>query len=166
MIRDKIVAAARSMVGTRVHQGGRLPGVGLDCGGLIVCVPKLVTELQPVSDVPLGYSYRTMSGLRLYRVLRERFDETSLEQRRPGTIMGWWVRHRLPGRKPLLQHLGIWTGSGCIMAADGTIVELSDAAYWREREYAAFEFRLRGAEPQHSVVERCAECQPDHRCSC
>lgn len=32
-----LIAAARSYVGSPFHHGGRLPGVGLDCIGVIVC---------------------------------------------------------------------------------------------------------------------------------
>lgn len=34
---DDLITAARSFVGTKFHHGGRLPGVGLDCIGVIVC---------------------------------------------------------------------------------------------------------------------------------
>ena len=35
-----VVAAARNMIGTPWRHQGRLPGVALDCAGLIVCVGK------------------------------------------------------------------------------------------------------------------------------
>jgi cell wall-associated NlpC family hydrolase len=38
--RAEITAAALSMVGTPFHAQGRMPGVGLDCLGVIVCVAK------------------------------------------------------------------------------------------------------------------------------
>ncbi len=34
---DDLIGAARSYVGTKFHPLGRLPGVGLDCIGVIVC---------------------------------------------------------------------------------------------------------------------------------
>lgn len=40
MLRSELTAAALSMVGTPFHAQGRLPGVGLDCIGVVVCVAK------------------------------------------------------------------------------------------------------------------------------
>jgi cell wall-associated NlpC family hydrolase len=40
MLRSEISAAALAMVGTPFHAQGRLPGVGLDCIGVVVCVAR------------------------------------------------------------------------------------------------------------------------------
>jgi cell wall-associated NlpC family hydrolase len=40
MLRSEISAAALAMVGTKFHAQGRLPGVGLDCIGVVVCVAR------------------------------------------------------------------------------------------------------------------------------
>lgn len=40
MIRDEIVATARSWLGTKFHHQGRVPHAGLDCAGLIVCLAR------------------------------------------------------------------------------------------------------------------------------
>ncbi len=37
MKREDFVRVARSYIGTPFHHQGRLPGVGLDCAGVIVC---------------------------------------------------------------------------------------------------------------------------------
>lgn len=37
MTPEDIILAARQTVGTPFHHGGRLPGVGLDCIGVVVC---------------------------------------------------------------------------------------------------------------------------------
>jgi hypothetical protein len=49
-----VVAAARGWLGTPWHHQGRLRGVGVDCGGLIVCVAQGLG--LPVQDHPPGYS--------------------------------------------------------------------------------------------------------------
>lgn len=36
-MRDAFIAAARSYLGTPFHHQGRLPGVGMDCAGVVVC---------------------------------------------------------------------------------------------------------------------------------
>lgn len=40
MLRSEISDAALSMVGTPFHAQGRLPGVGLDCIGVVVCLAR------------------------------------------------------------------------------------------------------------------------------
>lgn len=40
MLRSEISVAALALVGTPFHAQGRLPGVGLDCLGVIVCVAR------------------------------------------------------------------------------------------------------------------------------
>lgn len=40
MIADDFILAARGYVGTKFHHGGRLPGVGLDCIGVLICAAK------------------------------------------------------------------------------------------------------------------------------
>ncbi len=50
-----VVAAARACVGTPwVHQG-RLPGVALDCAGLVICVARELGLVEPGFDVN-GYT--------------------------------------------------------------------------------------------------------------
>lgn len=40
MLRSEISAAAFAMVGTPFHPQARMPGVGLDCIGVVVCVAR------------------------------------------------------------------------------------------------------------------------------
>lgn len=40
MKRKKLIAAAESMLGTPFHAQGRMPGIGLDCIGLVVCAAR------------------------------------------------------------------------------------------------------------------------------
>lgn len=51
-IRDDIVAAARGYLGTPFHHRGRLPGVGLDCAGILVCAARELGLVGPAFDVP------------------------------------------------------------------------------------------------------------------
>lgn len=54
MSTQALIEAARGYVRTRFHHGGRLPGVGLDCIGVIVCAAQ-AAGLQPrdVAAYPL-----------------------------------------------------------------------------------------------------------------
>lgn len=46
------------MLGTRFHHQGRLPGIGLDCGGLIVCAAReagfIINDRHGYSTLPHG----------------------------------------------------------------------------------------------------------------
>jgi cell wall-associated NlpC family hydrolase len=68
MKKEDLAAAAMSMVGTPFHAQGRVPGVGLDCIGLVACVARACDiphedkaayplrpngELQPALDAQL-----------------------------------------------------------------------------------------------------------------
>ena len=50
--RVDIVATARSYIGTPFHHMGRLPGVGLDCAGVLVCAARALALVAPDFDVP------------------------------------------------------------------------------------------------------------------
>lgn len=50
--RAEIVAAARAMVGTRWEHRGRVPGLALDCGGVLICAARRTGCVAPDFDVP------------------------------------------------------------------------------------------------------------------
>lgn len=51
----QITAAALSLVGTPFHAQGRLPGVGLDCIGVVVCVAQACgIVVQDRNDYPMS----------------------------------------------------------------------------------------------------------------
>lgn len=52
-----VVAAARSHLGTQWQHQGRLPGVALDCAGLVICVARELGLVPADWDVP-PYSRR------------------------------------------------------------------------------------------------------------
>lgn len=72
---------AESCVGTRYKHQGRLPGVGIDCVGVVVCAARAVG--LPVRDIR-GYE-RTPSALQLIAALREHCDEVTVAE--PGDIL-------------------------------------------------------------------------------
>jgi len=50
-IRDEIVRLSRAYIDTPFHHAARLPGVGLDCVGLLVCVARAVGIVDKSFDV-------------------------------------------------------------------------------------------------------------------
>ncbi|MBI4291331.1 MAG: C40 family peptidase [Betaproteobacteria bacterium] len=53
--REDIVRVARSYIGTPFHHMGRLPGVGLDCAGILICSARELGLVGRFFDVP-GYT--------------------------------------------------------------------------------------------------------------
>lgn len=122
-----VVAEARRWLGTLWRHQARLRGVGVDCGGLVVCVAQALG--LPVEDHPPGYA-RLPDGVSL-RACVER-QCTRIATLEPGAVllMRW---------ADAPQHLAIVStlseGFGMIHAWAGIrrVVEHGLTAEWRER---------------------------------
>lgn len=97
-MRADVVAAARSLIGTPFHHQGRVPGVGIDCAGVLIVVARLLGIKPPDFDVN-GYA-RTPDGLALRALCEEHMERvTELE---PGDVaLIRWKSDERP------HHLGI-----------------------------------------------------------
>lgn len=137
--RADIVAAARSMIGTPWRHQGRLPGVGLDCGGLLIAVAEAVGH--PVA--PIGRYPRSPDGVALKAAMDERFDRIDADEAEAGDFVLFWISEA--SRHP--QHTGVIStvhgAPGLIHAFSGVgVVEVSFTAEWRARADAFFRLRL------------------------
>jgi cell wall-associated NlpC family hydrolase len=63
--RAEVVAAARALVGTPYQHQGRLPGVALDCAGVVICVARACGLIEADFDVT-GYTPRPDGTLLAY----------------------------------------------------------------------------------------------------
>jgi len=164
--REAIVAAARACCGTKVVHQGRRPGIGLDCGGLVLAAAA-VPGLEPIT-LEANYSKTRMVGLRLYRTLRRLGDEIPLAAVQGGSVLVFWMTTRAPGRSPIAQHVAVSTGSGLIHAdtTAGRVAEVHWGPFWADRLFAAFDFREAGAGANHLVPERCVDCTDLEPCRC
>lgn len=133
-IRQKIIDAARSCLGTPFHHLGKLPGVGLDCIGLL-----------EISGKPAGFKakeYETYKripdGRSLMRELRRQLCEIDPESAIPGDILVFYINEET--KKP--QHVGFLTDKGLIhtWTAPGKVVEHDFTDDWKRRVVAAFSF--------------------------
>lgn len=52
MNRSNVVSCARSMLGTPYHHQARLPGIGLDCIGLVICVARQCGLVPSNFEIP------------------------------------------------------------------------------------------------------------------
>ncbi len=130
MLRSEISAAALAMVGTPFHAQGRLPGVGLDCIGVVVCLARHFN--LPHTDVaayPLRPNGMLMPLLdaQLVRVHREPQEGDVLLMSFAG--------------EP--HHVAVMVGGGRIVHAYATVrkcVVQSYTDHWRAKVRAVYQF--------------------------
>ena len=129
-LRQRIVTAARGMVGTRFHHQGRAPGRGLDCVGLVAVVGR-----------SLGlFDYDVTDYARLPDEAAMRAHIRSAGFRETGTARAGDVA--LMRFTRAAQHVGILTGATVIHAwmQAGRVVEHRLDDQWRGRMVAIFSF--------------------------
>ncbi len=134
---SEFIKHVESYVGTRYMHQARLPGVGLDCAGVVVCAAREIgIDVQDIS----GYS-RTPSGMRLTSALAAHCDVatyTGVDDLQKGDILAFiW------DLEP--QHIGVYVGDGYIVHAHAmarrTVKHRLDAE-WHSR--IALVFRIKG----------------------
>jgi len=127
------VAAARAMLGTPFKHQGRLPGVGLDCAGLVVCA--LREAGIEVRDVK-GYARIPSKGL-FVAMVREHCDEIAFSDLAAGDLCLFRFRS-----EP--QHLAIYDAGRILHShsAVGRAVEHDLDVTWRGRLTGCY--RLKG----------------------
>lgn len=134
MTGDDVIATARTLIGTPFDHQGRIPGISLDCAGVIVATAN---ALGIAHDDVSGYSRIPGNGL-LRQVLdgQEALVRVRTESIEPGDIL--LMRFK---REP--QHLGIYTGDAIIHAWQiiGKVCEHAFDQSWRRRLVAAYRFR-------------------------
>ena len=79
------VAIARRYIGTPFHHQGRVPGVGLDCVGVLICVARDLGLVTPDFDVT-GY-HRQPDGHELMRHLSAHLEPVAQTDMQPGDIV-------------------------------------------------------------------------------
>lgn len=128
MSAEAFIAAARGSVGTRFQHGGRLPGVGLDCIGVIVCAAQAA-----------GYATQDRKAypLRPNGELQPELDRQMVRvtERAPGDVL----LMRFEGDP---HHLAIYTGETLIhaYAQAKKCVEQPFSQWWAARTVAAYRF--------------------------
>jgi cell wall-associated NlpC family hydrolase len=138
MNRTEFINTARGFLGTPFHHQGRLPGVGLDCAGLVVCAAR--AHDYEVADVQ-GYASTPSQGL-FIKALLEHCDPIAQTDVLPGDLMMFAFKS-----EP--QHIAIVSGINPVTllhayAAVRKTVEHDLDATWQTRLSACY--RLRGIE--------------------
>jgi len=135
MIQAAIIAAARSQIGTPFHHLGRLPGIRLDCAGLVVHVAREIGA--DYLDVD-GYSNHPSQGMLEAALDRQPcLRRVSLIDRQPGDVL-------LMRFKGDPQHLAICAGDTVIhaYADNGYVCEHRLADVWVARIVRVYRFQV------------------------
>ena len=138
-MRDAIadfVAAAEGMIGTPFHHQGKIPGVGLDCVGLIYCAARAAGFRVPLEfEDERGYSKAINHG-RFIRAMRRRFDELGADSiPSAGDVPVLWKSRR--GRA---QHCGVIDSDGRLIHCtdERGVIRQHYGDFWRARTIATF----------------------------
>lgn len=131
--RGDILTYARTFIGTPYHHQGRVPGVGLDCIGVLTCVCK---RFGLTDHDMIGYS-RSPDGMTLEREFAGNMVPIKLGEVQPGDVITFWVR-----RPQLIQHAGIATDVGILhtWAQSLGVVEHHLDTRWRKRIACCYQF--------------------------
>lgn len=134
-VRDRIVQAAQRYIGTPFHYQGRRLGIGIDCGGLILCAAR--DAGLPVIDRPT-FRRALCSYPRGPKLMTELASQCrQVKQAQPGDIMAFWWN---PINK-WASHLALRSFTGIIHTSTESkqVVEQPLAEFWHDRFVAAFE---------------------------
>lgn len=133
MSREKFLALVRSYIGTPFHHQGRLPQVGLDCAGVVVCAAK---ECGVGVDDQQGYARTPANGM-LEQAVIAHCERIQLVEVVSGDIMLFRFL-----KEP--QHLAVYDAGMLIHAYSsvGKVVRNSFDEAWRKRLVAVY--RMKG----------------------
>jgi NlpC/P60 family putative phage cell wall peptidase len=133
-LREQIVAEARTWLGTPFHHQGRLRGVGVDCGGLILGVGKALGLMDYAAAPVYG---RRPNGPEMRTLCDALLAARPCDERRGGNIL-------LFAFDVQDQHLAILTGEGTIvhvLAQARACVEHQFDARWQRFVSAVYSYR-------------------------
>ncbi|MFC0283057.1 DUF6950 family protein [Camelimonas abortus] len=137
-LRRRIVAEARSWLGTPYLHQGACKDVGCDCLGLARGVWRAVYGAEPESPPPYAPDWAEARGAEtLLAAARRHMRETPLQDAQPGDLLLFRFRAGAPAR-----HCAILTGpQTMIHAHDGAgVVEVALTPWWRRRAVFCFVF--------------------------
>ena len=137
---DKIIAEARSWIGTPYRHQASLKGVGCDCLGLLRGVWRAVHGNEPEPTPAYAPDWAEASGSeRLAAAARRHLIEVIPAGAQRGDVLLFRWRRHLPAKHAAI----LTTADRMIHAYDGAAVaEVSFAPFWRRRVAFAFRFPL------------------------
>lgn len=130
MLRDAIVAEARSWIGTPFHHQQRKKGHGVDCAQLVASVGAALGLMPELPSELCRYS-RSPNPRHMLKTMQLYLKKVDVHERGDVAIICW--RNNIP------QHMGILAGEQCetiIHAAESGVIETASScylihSYWR-----------------------------------
>ena len=142
LLRERIVAEARSWIGTPYLHQASAKGAGADCLGLVRGVWRGVVGAEPETPPPYGPDWNERAFLKsgaepLLEAARRRFSEIAREEARPGDVLVFRVLVDGPAK-----HCAILSGEALFIHAYAgrAVVESGYGRWWRDRLAGAFAF--------------------------
>lgn len=131
MRKSDISAAALSTLGTPFHAQGRLPGVGLDCIGVVACAAKAIGfQFQDRSAYSMNPTGELQPIIESYLIRVEGEPEEG-----DVLLMKW------EGYEP--HHVAIYVGNGEIVHAYNRVRKVVKQTYsedWKRKTVAVYRF--------------------------
>lgn len=109
MTRDDVIREARALCGTPFHHQARVPGVGIDCVGVGVCV-ACALGIDVIDSTDYQRRPNRKDPDHLLRYLRMNLDPVSTP--RPGDVLAFTFRST-----GLVYHIGIMTAENRMVHA-------------------------------------------------
>ena len=138
LMRDKIVAEARTWLGTPYQHQCSQKGAGTDCLGLVRGVWRHFYDQEPMAVPPYSPDWAEQNQTEtLLEAARVCLTEIPLEQALAGDLIMFRMAHGAP-----CKHLAILSGPDAMIHAywGRCVVETALIAYWRRRRPFAFSF--------------------------
>lgn len=123
-----VADAAEALLGTPFHWGGRVPGVGLDCAGVVIAATG-----DSIEDW-LGYGDKTDVTAILERFIPQ-LREIDFSDARPGDILVFWLRR---ADQPV--HMGILAEGDTLIHAHAAVKQCvrEPLNRWRQRVFGVY----------------------------
>lgn len=125
-----VTDAAEALLGTPFHWGGRLPGVGLDCLGVVI-----LAHGDSLKDKDWrGYGNHTDNAAILERLIPQ-LTKVDLDDAMPGDIMVFWIR-----RKDQPVHMGVFVAEDMLVHAHASVKMCvrEPLERWRRRLFGVY----------------------------
>jgi cell wall-associated NlpC family hydrolase len=140
--RQDVIDRAREMLGTPFHHQGRVPGIGVDCAGLLkVTFSKLGRRVVDRTDYERNPDGETLMST----LLANDLVRISQKDEKPADVVVFWINRHT--KAP--QHVAFKTDRGLLHCVceepktkhPGKVVETSFDDRWRRRVVATLRLR-------------------------
>ena len=138
MSRDRVVAEARSWLGTPYQHQASLKGVGCDCLGLVRGVWRAVFGQEPEAVPPYRPDWAEMGGEELLlEAARRWLEPVEVAAAKPGDVLLFRMAAGAPAK-----HVAVLSAPGRMIHAywGRAVVESALGPWWRAKLAAAFRF--------------------------